>query len=590
MKIKFTFLLILVCAFSFGQNEFITLWKPSNPSDFPLFNNSPYPISTNTQIYLSAIGTNYKIYWEEVNNPSHNGILTNVTSSRFNPILIDFGNGLSPEAQYILKISDGNGNFSNMESTYGDTKKILEVKQWGHIKWKTMQGAFFDCINLNVTATDIPDLSLVSSSASMFYQCNNLIGNTSFESWNTSNIKDMSVMFAGAFLFNKNIGNWDTSMVTNMQGMFSGAVSFNQNIGNWDTSMVTNMTTVFGNATAFNQDIGNWNTSKVTNMWGTFANAISFNQDIGRWNTANVTNMYIMFEGATNFNQNIGNWNTSKVTNMSWMFKDAINFNQNIGNWNTSNVSRMDWMFFGATNFNQNIGNWNTAKVKYMSYMFGDASSFNQNIGNWNTSSVEDMYVMFDGAKSFNQNIENWDTSKVTNMQWMFSNASSFDQSLEKWNLNKISLIEGMLRNTNISCHNYDKTLIGWANNINTPNNLHFTDNRNTTYSSQAGSNARNYLINTKGWTITGDSYNPSCNLATNEPQSKKIKVYPNPAKDYILIDNLKNNTDFEIYDMQGKLIKKEKYNNQISLKNLSKGIYILKIPSENYSQKLIVK
>lgn len=32
MKIKFTFLMILFCAFSFAQNEFITLWKPNNQS------------------------------------------------------------------------------------------------------------------------------------------------------------------------------------------------------------------------------------------------------------------------------------------------------------------------------------------------------------------------------------------------------------------------------------------------------------------------------------------------------------------------------------------------------------------------------
>lgn len=79
--------------------------------------------------------------------------------------------------------------------------------------------------------------------------------------------------------------------------------------------------------------------------------------------------------------------------------------------------------------------------------------------------------------------------------------------------------------------------------------------------------------------------------LGTNEIQNKRLKVYPNPAKDFILIENLKENVEFEIYDIQGKLIKKEKYNNsQISLENLSKGVYILKILTENYSQKLIVE
>ena len=56
--------------------------------------------------------------------------------------------------------------------------------------------------------------------------------------WNTSNVNNMSGMFAGAMEFNKYIGGWDTSNVTNMRGMFSYAYNFNQHIGGWDTSKV----------------------------------------------------------------------------------------------------------------------------------------------------------------------------------------------------------------------------------------------------------------------------------------------------------------------------------------------------------------
>ena len=79
--------------------------------------------------------------------------------------------------------------------------------------------------------------------------------------------------------------------------------------------------------------------------------------------------------------------------------------------------------------------------------------------------------------------------------------------------------------------------------------------------------------------------------LSANETENAKIQIYPNPAKDFISIENLKTQTNFEIYDMQGKLVKKDKYKNaQISVTNLSKGVYILKIPTENYSQKLIIE
>ena len=535
------------------------VWKPNNPSTVNLN-------SSNTQIYFSANGTNYNIYWEEVGNPTHNGSLTNVTSTINNPKLIEFGNGISADSQYILKISNGNGAFYNIDNSRGDYKKIVELKQWGNIKWTTMKYAFMFCFNLDVTATDLPDLSAVVDASYMFSGCENLVGNSSFELWDISNLTDISTMFYICEKFNQNIKNWDTSNVTNMEGIFARAKIFNQPIGNWDVSNVTNMTTVFKDAANFNQTIGNWNTSKVTDMYGMFGSATLFNQPIGNWDTSNVTDMRAMFSQAKIFNQNIGNWNTSKVTNMQSMFEGADNFNQNIGNWNTSNVTNMSWMF----NF---------------------ALSFNQNIGSWNTSNVTDMTNMFTMAKKFNQNIGNWDTSKVTSTYWMFGYSSSFDQSLENWNLNNTKTIGAMFKNSNLSCQNYDKTLIGWVNNANTPNNLSFTDNTNMIYSSQLSVNARNYLINTKGWTISGDSYDSTCNpLSTQETLSEKLQIYPNPAKEFIIIENLKANSNYEIYDIQGKLIKKEKYNNQISLKNLSKGIYILKIPSENYSQKLIVK
>ena len=56
--------------------------------------------------------------------------------------------------------------------------------------------------------------------------------------WNTSNVKDMSHMFARTSAFNQDISRWDTSNVIDMSGMFYGAEAFSQDIGRWDTSSV----------------------------------------------------------------------------------------------------------------------------------------------------------------------------------------------------------------------------------------------------------------------------------------------------------------------------------------------------------------
>jgi hypothetical protein len=77
-----------------------------------------------------------------------------------------------------------------------------------------------------------------------------------------------------------------------------------------------------------------------------------------------------------------------------------------------------------------------------------------------------------------------------------------------------------MLDNSGMDCKNYSITLIGWANNINTPNGLNLGAS-GINYGTNAAS-SRNYLLNTKGWTITGDIVNAfACCVPTASNQSQ---------------------------------------------------------------------
>lgn len=177
--------------------------------------------------------------------------------------------------------------------------------------------------------------------------------------------------------------------ITSMENMFNSAVTFNDpDISDWDTSNVTNMSKLFAWATTFNQPLHKWDTSKVTNMTQMFSEAHKFNQPINDWDTSNVTQMYQTFYNAKLFNQPLNNWNVSNVTTMNAMFHYAAAFNQSINSWNTANVTNMSYMFSGARDFNQPLNSWNTAKVIDMNYMFYPNSPMAQDLSMWNTASL----------------------------------------------------------------------------------------------------------------------------------------------------------------------------------------------------------
>jgi len=292
--------------------------------------------------------------------------------------------------------------------------------------------------------------------------------------WDTSLVTNMNLLFKDKATFNDDISNWNTSNVTNMEGMFWGATAFNQPIntqqvtvnGNtytaWNVSNVTNMYMVFYKATSFNQPIGSWDVSNVTNMAAMFNRIEAFNQPINTqqvtvnnntytaWDVSNVTTMYIMFYEATAFNQPIGSWDVSNVIKMEYMFHRTA-FNQPIGSWNTSNVTNMYGMFYEATAFNQPIGSWNTSNVNYMRDMFNEATAFNQPINTqqvtvnnntytaWDVSKVTRMSWMFSGAYAFNQEIGNWNVSNVSGMEYMFKQATAFNQDISNWDVSSVT-------------------------------------------------------------------------------------------------------------------------------------------------------
>ncbi len=131
-----------------------------------------------------------------------------------------------------------------------------------------------------------------------------------------------------------NLGDIDTSLITNMGKLFRGSNRKDfSGIETWDTSNVINMSEMFRKAENFNHNINSWDTSKVEFMAGMFQDAVNFNQPLDNWDTSNVINMRSMFNGAKNFDQPLEDWDVSNVDDIYNAFGGCKAFQQNLDMW-----------------------------------------------------------------------------------------------------------------------------------------------------------------------------------------------------------------------------------------------------------------
>ncbi len=194
-----------------GSSAFVMLVKTDNSGSS---NSSQFTIPTN------GSGYNYSVDCNDDGSFDAAGQTGNYTCTYGSP------------GTYSVAIQ---GSFPRIFfNNSGDRQKLLEIQQWGNIAWSSMQLAFFGTSNMQITATDTPNLSNVTSMQHMFNSATTM--NANLNNWNVSNVTDMYGVFYGASSFNGNITNWDVSSVTNMNSMFRYATNFNQPIGSWSTA------------------------------------------------------------------------------------------------------------------------------------------------------------------------------------------------------------------------------------------------------------------------------------------------------------------------------------------------------------------
>ncbi len=309
------------------ERKFVSIWETASDRTItlPLVGNGNY---------------NFTVYWGDGSS--------DVITSLAYPIHHEYSDTRSYRVEIVGTI-EGWSFLENPESR----KQLQEIKAWGDFSFGNSRGQFWGCNNMEITATDRPDLSKTISLEKCFAYCRELKNIPSINLWDTSAIISMSGMFNGASNFNGDLSDWNTSSVTDMGSMFKDASNFNGNLSDWNTSNVVDMSNMFNGAKIFHGRLSDWKTSSVTDMGYMFTDADAFNSDLSDWDTINVENMYSMFLLTDSFNGDISGWNTSNVTDMGSMFRYADGFYGDLSGWDFSNVTSMD-LIFQRVSFSRN--------------------------------------------------------------------------------------------------------------------------------------------------------------------------------------------------------------------------------------------
>jgi surface protein len=427
-------------------------------------------VSASTFTWAENRVNNWDYEFYEISAPSNSGSGTVSGVGQSNPITFP-----SDGAYKLFIKPNTTQQFATRYDlqTPSERNKLISIDNWGNHQWYPIsQYGFMRCDNLDVTAPDCPNLTILNGNgnfANFFAEDHSLKNsNGSIGNWDISQFTRIDSFFNQCNTLDSsiNLGDWDVSKVTQMNSLFqacsfSGSLECKQITKNgktyvaWNTSNVTNLNYTFGgNNTPTSSmwggkigNIDNWDTSAVTTMIGTFANngtsytrTSSFNRDIS---TKQVT-----VPGKGTYNawdvSNVKYFGNYSFTNRYYngCFHNSI-FNQDISNWqiNTGSGVEVDMQgMFGANPFfNQPITGstvtvggktyeaWNTKKVKRFDYMFYNGNynvftgSFNQPIGNWDISSSVSLNYMFNRNQNFNQDLSKWNTSNVTSLTKTFS-------------------------------------------------------------------------------------------------------------------------------------------------------------------------
>ncbi len=351
---------------------------------------------TDTGIYrIKKTGGNMTVDWGD-------GATTTLTAASTTPVLHTYNDGNNnPVENPVVKIGlDGDtGTLTEIYYQAGSTtfaSELLEIQQWG-TKHAFTSLNFSNSTQMQLTATDLPTTNTL---AGTFLGCTAFTGNSSMNSWDTSNVISLNATFQQCSNFNQDLYNWDTSNVTSFRNCFYANTNFNGNINGWDFTSGIILSNMLALARNFNQPVNNWDLSGVNkNCSAMLQDANDFNQDISSWDVSKITNATYMLDN-TAFASGLSSWQFTNATTLHRMLFQQSVFNENIGSMALgANLTDMQYMFFQATGLSSS--NWTSTIVGWANQVANNSAPYNVNAANIATQATLNFDNSADGGSNF---------------------------------------------------------------------------------------------------------------------------------------------------------------------------------------------
>lgn len=242
--------------------------------------------------------------------------------------------------------------------------------------------------------------------------------------------------------------------------------------------------------------------------WRAFDNAFLRCQNMNLTSLNNpdlklVTSLGRCFMRCTSFNGDISKWDVSTITNLTqFLYGEYLimNFAGNISSWDVSGVREWYQAFRDNTSFNSDISGWDVRNARNFNEAFYNCDSLTADLSSWNPERADRMISMFFGSANINFDPSGWDFSRVRYINGMFNLCPNMNFNLSGLNLTKLLNGQSFISST-LSSATIDAGLNTWATQDLATNVLMGMGSGNCTLNGIA---AKNKLINTYGWTITG--------------------------------------------------------------------------------------